>query len=137
MGVPPEVRVPLENETMMKVYQPALGQSLDAIRDGQTIKFHGFAHVGNCDSYYLITLDGIHYCDQEKAGFLKKVYVPRFFSLDPVESLDVESRGGNTYVRFMGGGKMLLSMWFQDELSAFRKMSAEDEAMRFANAYGA
>lgn len=32
---------------------------------------------------------------------------------------------------------MALVMWFQDELSAFRKMSAEQEAMRFANAYGA
>jgi hypothetical protein len=31
---------------------------------------------------------------------------------------------------------MLLSMWFKDELSAFRSMSAEEEAMRFARAYG-
>ena len=36
-----------------------------------------------------------------------------------------------------GGGKMLFVMWFQDELSAFRKMSAEGEAMRFASAFGA
>jgi hypothetical protein len=124
-------------ERAMRPIQPALGESLDAILDGQTIKFDGFAHVGNCVSYYLITLDGIHYCDQEKAGLLKKRYVPRFFSLDTVESLDVESRGPNTYVRFIGGGRMLLSMWFSDEVSAFRRMSAEDEAMRFANAYGA
>jgi len=37
----------------------------------------------------------------------------------------------------MGGGELLLSMWFTDDLSSFRKMSAEDEAMQFANAYGA
>ena len=46
-------------------------------------------------------------------------------------------RGGNAYIRFIGGDKMLLSMWFKDELSAFRAMSAEEEAMnRFARAYG-
>lgn len=136
MGVPPEVRIPLENETMMKVYQPALGESLDAIPEEYKILFHGFAHVGNCVSYYLITHSGIHYCDQEKIGLFKKRYVPRFFDLDPVETLDVEIRGTNAYIRFMGGGKTLLTMWFQDELSAFRRLSAEGEAMRFAEKYG-
>jgi hypothetical protein len=138
MGAAPQDRARLENETMMTVYQPALGESLDAIRDGQAIKFDGFANVGNCVSYYIITLEGIHYCEQEKIGLLKKRYASRFFSLDPVESLDIESRGENTYLRFMGEGGMLLCMSFTDEDSrGFRGMSAEDEAMQFARAYSA
>ena len=68
---------------MMKVYQPALSESLDSIPEEYKIVFHGFAHVGNCDSYYLITHHGIDYCGKEKAGFLKSRYVPRFFDLDP------------------------------------------------------
>lgn len=129
-------RTRIENETLMQVYQPALTTSLDAIGD-QRIRFDGFANIGNCESYYLITTQGIHYCEQEKAGALKKHYVPRFFDLGPVESLDVETKGPNTYLRFMGGGKMLLVMWFNDETSmAFRNMPAEREAMAFAEAYG-
>jgi hypothetical protein len=129
-------RTRIENETLMQVYQPALTASLDAIGD-QPIRFDGFANIGNCESYYLITTQGIHYCELERAGALKKQYVPRFFDLEPVEKLDVESRGPNTYLRFMGGGKMLLVMWFNDETSmAFRNMPAEREAMAFAEAYG-
>jgi hypothetical protein len=48
--VPPEVRIPLENETMMQGFQPALSQSLDAIPDGSKLLFHGFANVGNCEA---------------------------------------------------------------------------------------
>ncbi len=137
VGVPPEVRIPLESETMMQVYQPALGQSLDSIPEEYRIVFHGFAHVGNCDSYYLITHHGIHYCEEEKVGFLKKRYVPRFFDLDPVETVDVETRPdiGAAYLRFRVEGQQRLVIWFKDYLSVFRDMTAEDEAMRFADAY--
>jgi hypothetical protein len=139
MPPPPEVRIPLENETLMKVYQPALGESLDSIPEEYKIVFHGFANVGNCESYYLITHHGIHYCDKERVGLLKMRYVPRFFDLDPVDSVQVEARPDlhSAYLRFFGDGKTLLTMWFKDELSAFRSMSAEDEAMRFAKAFGA
>lgn len=140
MAVPPEVRIPLENETMMKVYEPALGQSLDAIRDGEELIFHGFAEVDNCESYYLVTHQGVYYCSQEKAGLFKRRYVPRFTDLGPVENVDVEIRDdrGWAFLRFMGGdGKVVLSMWFKDELSQpFRKMSAKEEAMRFATKFG-
>jgi hypothetical protein len=136
MPVPPEVRIPIENETLMKVYQPALGESLDAIPEEHKVLFHGFAHVGNCESYYIITHAGIHYCDQERLGLFKKRYVPRYFSLDSVETIDVETRPGSAYIRFFKDGRMALVMWFQDELSSFRGMSAEDEAMRFANKFG-
>ncbi len=72
--------------------------------------FHGFAHVGNCDNYYLITRHGIHYCDQERIGLFKKQHVSRFFALEPVESIDVETRPdiGSAYIGFLGGGKMPL-----------------------------
>ena len=139
MAVPPEVRRPIESETMMKIYQPALGETLDSIPEEYKIVFHGFAHVGNCDSYYLITHHGIHYCEKEKLGLFKSRYVARFFSLDDVENVEVETRPdiGSAYLRFFVDGRQRLVMWFKDDLSAFRQMSAEAEAMRFANAYSA
>ena len=78
MVVPPEVRIPIENETMMKVYQPALGESLDLIPEEYKVMFHGLPNVGNRDSYYVITHAGVHYCETEKLGLFKKRYVPRF-----------------------------------------------------------
>jgi hypothetical protein len=136
MPVPPEVRIPLENERMMMSFQPALGESLDSIPEEHRIVFHGFANIGNCDSYYLITHHDIHYCETEKIGLFKKRYVPRTFDLTAVETIGVDTGPGSAYVRFFIQNKMVLVMWFQDELSAFRQMSAEQEAMRFADAYG-
>ena len=85
--------------------------------------FHGFANVGNCDSYYLITHHGIHYCETEKLGLFKKTLRASLFDLDPVDNISVDTRPGSAYVRFFSQGKMVLVMWFMDELSAFRKMS--------------
>lgn len=131
-----QVRIPIENETMMKVFQPAVSQSMDAIPDGSKILFHGFANIGNCDSSYFITYHGIYYCEQERRGLLKKKYVPRFFDLDRVEKVGMDDLRDQAYVRFFGEGKMLLVMWFKPELSAFRRMTAEEEAMRFVEKYG-
>jgi hypothetical protein len=112
----------LENEKMMMIFQPALSESLDAIPDWQAIVFHGFAYIGNCETYYLITHQGIYYCTEERVGFMKKRYVPQFFDLDPVVQLQVDSRPdrGSTYLRFLSDDEMLLSMWFKDHLSVFR-----------------
>lgn len=137
MAAPPEVRIPIENETYMKVFQPALGESLDAIPDGVRIVQHGFANVGNCDSYYLITHGAVYYCEQERAGLMKKHYVSRITDISDVENLDAETRPGSAYLRFLDSrGHVLLNMWFKDELSAFRQMSAEEELMRFAQEFG-
>ncbi|TAN10762.1 MAG: hypothetical protein EPN45_06240 [Rhizobiaceae bacterium] len=139
MAVPPEVRIPLENEKMMMIYQPALGESLDAIMDGEALLFHGFAEVNGSESYYLVTHRGVYYCTKEKLGLFKSHYVPQFTDLGPAEDVQVEIRDdrGWAFLRFVDeNGKMVLRMWFKDELSGpFRKMSAEDEAMRFATKF--
>lgn len=138
MAASPQERAKVEGNRFLAVYQPALDESLEAINEVQKIRAWGVADIGNCESYYLITTAGVHYCEKEKAGAFKKRYAPRFVSLDPVEQLDIESRGSNTYLRFVGGGKTHLTMWFKDEISqAVHRCSAEDEAMDFARQYGA
>ena len=118
MSVPPEVRIPLENERMMMLYQPALGQSLDSIVDGESILLHGFANVGNCSGYYLVTNLGVHYCDSEKAGLFKKVYASRFFPKSRMTKGIIDQIAGpsNAYLRvYDENNKMALVMWFDEE----------------------
>jgi hypothetical protein len=118
VSVPPEVRIPLESQTMMKLYQPALGKSLDSIADGESILVYGFANVGNCSGYYLITNLGVHYCDQEKAGMFKKVYANRFFPKSRMTKGVIDQISGptNAYLRvYDESNKMALVMWFDEE----------------------
>ncbi len=137
MAVPSEVRIPIENERMMKLYQPALGESLDAILEGEKILLQGFAHVGNSVSYYLLTHRGLYYCESERAGFLKKRYASRFLDLGPAAGADLEFPGHlphYAYLRFRDErGKVMISVWFQDELS---RSSAHEEAQRMADVFG-
>jgi hypothetical protein len=118
MGAPPEVRIPIENQRMMQLYQPALGQSLDSIEDGETILLHGFAHVGNCSGYYLITDRGVHYCDSQKTGLFKKTYVSQFFPRARMARAIIDQVAGpqNAYLRIYDKeNKMALVIWFDEE----------------------
>lgn len=131
MGVPPEVRRPLENQRMMMLYQPALRESLDSIVEGERILMHGFAHVGNCSGYYLITNLGVHYCDQEKAGMFKKVYASRFFPSSRMTKAIVDQVGGPAfaYVRIYDeDNNMALVMMFDEEPWQDRPCLAQAEA---------
>jgi hypothetical protein len=119
MAIPQQVRVPLEDDDMMHLYQPALGESLDVIeKTGERILLHGLAHVGNCDGYYLITDQGVHYCDSEKMGFLKKRYVSRFYPRAHMAHAVVDQIAGprNAYLRiFEDDDSMNLVFWFNEE----------------------
>lgn len=118
MGAPPEVRGPIESQRMMMLYQPALGDSLDSIEDGERILLHGYANVGNCDGYYLITDRAVHYCDSEKAGVFKKRYVSRSYPRSSMARaiLDQISGPHNAYLRIYDrDDKMALVFWFNEE----------------------
>jgi hypothetical protein len=116
VGAPPEVRVPIENEGMMKHYQPALGESLDSIREGESISLYGVASVGNCQGYYLITDRGVHYCDSEKAGLFKKTYVSRFVPRSRMATGVIDQVGPNyAFLRIYDrDDEMVLAMKFDN-----------------------
>jgi hypothetical protein len=117
VGVPPEVRVPIENQRMM-LYQPALGESLDSFEEGENLLLHGIASVGNCEGYYLITNRGVHYCDSEKVGLFKKKYVSRFYPRSQMAEAIIDQIAGprNAYLRIYDEyGKMNLVFWFNEE----------------------
>ena len=117
-GAPPEVRVPLESERMMMLYQPALGESLDSFEKGERLLLHGLANVGNCDGYYLITDRGVHYCDSEKMGLFKKRYVSRFYPRSQMAKGIIDQIAGPhaAYLRIYDeNGRMNLVFWFNEE----------------------
>lgn len=102
----------------MMLYQPALGESLDSIEEGESILLHGFANVGNCVGYYLITNRGVHYCDSEKTGLFKKAYVSRFFPKSEMASASIDQISGPhaAYLRiFDEDDNMVLVLWFDEE----------------------
>lgn len=137
MSVPPEVRTPIENEGMMRLYQPALGESLDAIEPGEEILLHGLAHVGNCEGYYLITNRGVHYCDSEKAGLFKKRYVSRFYPRSKMAKAHIDQISGpqNAYLRIYDNeNNMSLVFWFNEE--PWQDMPCLVHAERVARALG-
>lgn len=137
MGVPPEVRIPLENEAMMRLYQPALGEGLDSFEDGERLLLHGLANVGNCDGYYLITDRGVRYCDSEKTGLFKKTYVGRFFPKSRMARAIIDQAGPPQYAYlriFDEDDNMALVIWVQDE---FSETPALHQAEMAAKALGA
>lgn len=118
MGVPPEVRRPIESQRMMMLYQPAVGQSLDSIGEDEEILLYGFASVGNCSGYYFITNLGVHYCDSEKVGFLKKRYVSRFYPKARMARAIIDQIAGphQAYLRIYDqDDTMALVFWFDEE----------------------
>lgn len=117
MGASPEVRVAIENDGMMKRYQPALGESLDLFDGSERILVHGLASVGNCQGYYFITDRGIHYCDSEKAGLFKRTYISRFFPRSQVTAWTINGvKPVRAYLCLYGqDGQEVLVMKFDDQ----------------------
>jgi hypothetical protein len=137
MSAPPEVRRPIESERMMQLYQPAIGQSLDSIEDGETVLLHGYAHVGNCYGYYLITDRGVHYCDSQKTGLFKKTYVSRFFPKSQMTRAVIDQIAGPqfAYLRIYDKqSKMALVLWFDEE--PWQKVPCRAQAEAAASALG-
>jgi hypothetical protein len=139
MAVPPEVRLPIESERMMQLYQPALGESLDSIEEGESILLRGFASPGNCSGYYLITNLGIHYCDTEKAGLFKKIYASRFFPKSRMSRGIIDQIAGPSfaYLRIYDeNNKMALVIKFDEEpwqdVACLEQAEAAARALGFA-----
>lgn len=116
MGASPEVRVLIENDGMMKRYQPALGESLDLFDGSERILVQGLASVGNCQGYYFITDRGVHYYDSEKSGLFKRTYISRFFPRSQVTVWTINGvRPGCAYLRIYGqDDQVALVMKFDD-----------------------
>lgn len=104
----------------MSLYEPAISETLDAIADDEEVREYGFANVGNCDGYFVVTDRGVHYCESEKAGFMKKRYASRFYPRSDMRRAVIDQISGpsNAYLRiFDQNDKMSMVMWFQAELS--------------------
>jgi hypothetical protein len=137
MGADASLRAVVANDRMMQIYQPAVDQTLDRLGEGEQLYQRGFANVGNCDGYYLLTNRGIHYCDRVKSGFLSKRYESRFFTRDEISHAILDQIAGPQYAYlrlYDQQGKMALVMWFQDEMS--KEGSAIAEAHRAGGALG-
>jgi hypothetical protein len=137
VAVPPEVRIPLESQQLMRLYQPALGQSLDAFTEAEKLLLHGYGNVGNCAGYYLITNLGVHYCDSEKAGLFKRRYVNRFFPRSRMVRAIIDQIAGPhlAFLRIYDHeSRMVLVMQFDEE--PWQDRPCLDQAEQAAHALG-